>query len=457
MIASPANSPAWLLRAGMVLFVVACAVRFAMLSTTPLDKITYMVPSPTTRPVSGDEGINIGISLLLNGQFADPFGGPSGPTAHVPPAYPVEMALLFRLFGFGTTAGYVRCAVLILGFSTVIALLPWFAHRIGVGARVGLAGGAFAACVPVFASAEVSTGRDEWLAGLLLMYLTLLAFRLVRAPATGLPVFLWFGFVWGVMMYMQPSTVLVLAAQGLLVTALVKPAARAAVLTKFAVASAVFAITISPWIIRNHSVLGVWCFMRDNMGLELAMANGPGAFPSQQENMQSGYYCKVHPICAGPLHELQSMGEVNFYRLRKEQATDWIRHNPAEFTRLTVWRSMYVWTAVPSVRSLFLVRSVLSILALAGLVVLWRRGQWRVAAMLAVTMLSFVLPYSLFMYTGRYMCALGFVIFTLAGITLDFAWRQISGRFLGGRFDPESLLPDYSPASRVQVAKNLVV
>jgi hypothetical protein len=41
-------------------------------------------------------------SLATGHGYADPFGGHSGPTAWVPPLFPLILALVFKLFGVYT-------------------------------------------------------------------------------------------------------------------------------------------------------------------------------------------------------------------------------------------------------------------------------------------------------------------------------------------------------------------
>jgi hypothetical protein len=53
------------------------------------------------RPIEHVEPINLAISLVEKGDYADPFGGPTGPSAHCMPLHPLPSALLIRIFGVG--------------------------------------------------------------------------------------------------------------------------------------------------------------------------------------------------------------------------------------------------------------------------------------------------------------------------------------------------------------------
>ena len=73
--------------------------------------------SPQGKPlypdlVQGAEVSHIAISLAQYGTFSDPFfSGPTGPTAHTPPAYVFLYALVADLFGIGLTGVIVLSAL----------------------------------------------------------------------------------------------------------------------------------------------------------------------------------------------------------------------------------------------------------------------------------------------------------------------------------------------------------
>jgi hypothetical protein len=69
---------------GIVVFVVGLLVRLAL----------AVLNRQTTRP--GGKPVQIALSLITTGRYADGYGAGSGPTAHCAPLYPVLLSILIR-------------------------------------------------------------------------------------------------------------------------------------------------------------------------------------------------------------------------------------------------------------------------------------------------------------------------------------------------------------------------
>lgn len=95
----------------------------------------YLIPTPRW------ELSSIAISLMETGRFADPYMIPTGPTAHLPPAYPYLFSLIYRTFGLTTTAGYVSMSFMFLTASILFGMLPWLAKELGMSRQAGIIGG----------------------------------------------------------------------------------------------------------------------------------------------------------------------------------------------------------------------------------------------------------------------------------------------------------------------------
>ena len=90
--------------------------------------VRLVVPSGTTTPYPF-EVYNVAASLVTTGRFADPFGYPSGPTAHVGMLTPLPSALAYWLFGVGSP----RAEYLLTVWTVFLVCLSiWLCWRLAV-------------------------------------------------------------------------------------------------------------------------------------------------------------------------------------------------------------------------------------------------------------------------------------------------------------------------------------
>jgi len=399
----------------LAIFVVAFLVRLALLSRVSHEDLLY--GTLTSQGLqSGEEGIRVALSLLKEGRFSDPFLLPTGPTAHLPPSFPATTALIFWFFGTGITGALVRNLVNISGYALTFALLPATTSALGIGRRAGLFAGFVAAIYPIFRSTEVFRGRDEWLAALLLLGVTVGVYRLAKLPEMRLAAI--YGLAWGVLMYVQPSALTVFPLHLII---FFRHARRYSPLLRLqccAAAALILIAVVIPWTIRNRLALGGWIFMRDNLGLELYVSNGEGASASLQENYQSGWYCSVHPMCSpSTAVRVRELGELRFNQDALREAADWIGNNGMPFCRLSLERVLFFWADMPSNRITFLIRAALSFIAFVGLALMWREGFGLQAAILSAILFAYPLPYYVVQYSNRYVATISFAFLIPAAFT----------------------------------------
>jgi hypothetical protein len=223
------------------------------------------------------EVYNVAASLVTTGRFADPFGYPSGLTAHVGMLTPLPSALAYWLFGVGSPrAEYLLSAWTVF----LVCLSIWLCWRLAVALDTPRGGRIIAVAVaslaPLFIAIEVRFGRNyEHIPATVILIWILL--RMVQADAGALS---------------RGWLVLIGAAAGFLFI-LSEAAGLAAIVSLglfhllrvplrrwwIAPAStlAVVGLLAGSWTIRNMRELGAPIFLRDTFGLELAMANYPGA------------------------------------------------------------------------------------------------------------------------------------------------------------------------------------
>jgi hypothetical protein len=391
----------------LLVFLVALAVRVFFLT---------LIPEDALRPSTDWEMNAIAISLLTEGQFANPYVVPTGPTAHLAPIPPMLTALVFKVFGITALGGIVAWLIRLLFQSVIWGLLPWVGARTGLGWKAGLAGGLAGALWPQFLA------HGEALAAVLM---GLLAVAMVRrwsstpTPASSLLL----GAAFGVSFHVQPVFLLVLV--GYLVYELWRRSDRARWGSAALVLAGAFLVCV-PWGIRNYRAFDAVFFVRSNFGLELRMGNHEGATANIDDPHFDGYsgHPRTHREEAIRLREL---GEVEYMRESGREALEWIRSNPGEFVRLTARRIRYFWLGPLDDAVMALAFVTLVGLAALGIVgMLRRRGPGfrsgalphaQVAALL-IPLLTYPLVYYLVPWQHRYRFPIEWILFLLAGAAL---------------------------------------
>ena len=122
---------------GWCVFLLALTVRLALILATG----SYQRPERT-------EVVNIAIKLADNGEFADPYGPGSGPTAMWSPLYPLLLSAFFRLLGTGQAGEIGQEIFSSLIASVACALLPLIALAFHMGRTAGVSAGLWAALLP---------------------------------------------------------------------------------------------------------------------------------------------------------------------------------------------------------------------------------------------------------------------------------------------------------------------
>jgi hypothetical protein len=144
-------------------------------------------------------------------------------------------------------------------------------------------------------------------------------------------------------------------------------------------ASIIFFTCITPWLVRNYRTFGKFIFIRDNFGAELRLGNGNGA-----DGTLMLYLDPPHDSYA--MNQFQTMGELNYIAMRKQQALAYIKADYGRFAILSVKRFLCFWAGPPRVTdpvwlgsvkdSLFLASSVLTFWGLARALRQRRTGAW---------------------------------------------------------------------------------
>lgn len=296
------------------------------------------------------EAGRIARSLVEGYGYSSPFRGHTGPTAWLPPLYPLLVAGVFKMTGVYTPlSAWIILAVNCV-FNALAALAVW-----EIGRRMfSRANAVYAAWIwALYPAAMQYAVKWMWemsITTCLFAWSIALALRLRGVNATGVdtdegdtlnPTAGWmaFGVLWGLIGLSNSSLLIFLPAAGLWIltgTWRRKHAVRDAVL-----AGLLFVVAVAPWEVRNYAVFHRFIPFRGNLGAEAALGNGPGA---------NGFLMEYnHPEQApDQLRLYAEMGEVRYAAMRGELASRTIRADRGRFAHNVFKRFCFFWNGVPS-------------------------------------------------------------------------------------------------------------
>ena len=328
---------------------------------------------------------NIAYSLAAGKGFSNPFRQETGPTAWLTPIYPLLVAATFKLFGIFTVPSFFFLVFLNILFSTAVCI-PIF-H---VGKRIASLGVAAAAAWFWALSPSAIMVPFEWIWDTSLSALlaaTLLWATLELPNSNRLRDWCGYGLLWGFTLMTNPSLGSLLPF--LLSWAAYRARKRGASapstgsvlwLKKSALALGLAILCCVPWTIRNFVAFYRLVPLRSNFPLELYIGNN--------EN-----YDDKHPHFPGPITKEREtlryfhMSETAFMDEEGHKAMSFIVSHPRVEVILFADRFAAFWTGLPNalqnfvatdswlVRALMLCAVLSGVGALAGIVVLVRRGS----------------------------------------------------------------------------------
>jgi 4-amino-4-deoxy-L-arabinose transferase-like glycosyltransferase len=277
-------------------------------------------------------------SIAMGQGFSSPTDLPTGPSAWEPPVYPYILAAVFKLFGIYTAAS----AFVILTFNSIFAALTCLtiydiAQHV-YGAAVARAAAWTCAIFPYVIYWPTRVVWETSFTTFLLSLALLMTLQMGGKPPTRRN-WVIFGALWGLITL--TNTAIVSMLPFCLLWILFRQRRDTRQLYGAALCMLVAITVVSPWIVRNYIVFDKFIFVRDNMPLELHMAN----------NDQSGglWTRNEHPANdAAAMHEFQRSGELRFMDEKHQQFQQFLREHPGQFIRFTLERIFYFWAAPPS-------------------------------------------------------------------------------------------------------------
>jgi hypothetical protein len=352
------------LRAPARIFWVAFAVRVLYMTLAH----TYRIRVSEDHFQFGWEAGRIARALVTGYGYSDPFANAflahTGPTAWLPPLYPLLLAAIFRIFGVFTPASAWVLFTIQSAFSAATALATWEIAARTFSRRVALWSAWLWALYPAAMQYAVRWPWEMTITTALFTFALVLALRMrgidtsnaSLQPTTSnqQPTTSWllFGLLWA-LIALSNSTLLIflpVCALWILLPTLRNPGAPsmrlhrmggiAHILLGPTLAALLFLACIAPWTLRNWQTFHAFIPLRGNLGAEMYMGNGPGS-----NGLLMEYY---HPFQAPEqLRLYASLGEVRYVAQRGALARAFIAAHPAHFAADTARRIYFFWISVP--------------------------------------------------------------------------------------------------------------
>ncbi len=323
-----------------------------------------------------------------------------------PPLYPYLLAEVFKLFGVYSALS----AWVILTFNSVFSVLTCLTlYRIGervYGAAVGRAAAWTWALFPyaIYWPTRVvwETSLTAFLLSLALLFTLRMAEDLQDGGADTHPHRAWilFGFLWGLIAV--TNTAVISMMPFCLLWLLYRSSWRVQ-LTGAAMCVLAAFLVMSPWLIRNYSVFGKFIFIRDNLPLEMHMANN---------ERSAGLWTRAEHPGNDPesMRTFQELGEIRFMEEKQQEVRQFIREHPGTFLLYSLERAGYFWVGPPQLNiiggyDLRIARHIAFLIpAVFGFVGLWLtiRNRKTGAFLFACFLLIYPIPYYMVQPFPRY-------------------------------------------------------
>ena len=249
----------------------------------------------------GWEAGRIAQALVHGFGYSDPFSNAyvvhTGPTAWLPPLYPLMIAGVFKVFGVYTRASAWVILAINCVFSAATAMAVWEIGARCFNRRVALWSGWLWALYPAAMQYAVRWVWEMSITTALFAWTVVLALRMREIQGSGVRVqspdslstsaleirrasrqagyWASFGLLWGLIALSNSTLLLFLPVCGLWI--LSGTWRRPHALRDATLAASIFVACLVPWTWRNALVFHTFIPLRGNLGAELFMGNGPGS------------------------------------------------------------------------------------------------------------------------------------------------------------------------------------
>ncbi|WP_158943970.1 hypothetical protein [Granulicella sp. S190] len=320
---------------------------------------TYRIRPSEDHLQFGWEMGRVARAMVTGFGYADPFTGHSGPTAWMPPLYPLLLAGVFKIFGVYTAKSAWVILTTNSVFSAATAALVFEIaarcfQKTGRARKIALWSAWLWALYPAALQYAVHWVWDMAITAFLFTAILVLSLRmrgigeedsLSHPGLQTQTTFRWaaFGLLSGLVVLLNSTLLLFLPICGLWILAGARrtrssflPALGGAGLSCVLVLA-----VIAPWMIRNYTVFHASIPMRGNFGAELHQS-------VLEEHMGFPWgatipVCEVCPV----FQQYRQMGEPAYVKQESALAKEEIRTHKLRFVQYSLKRFYFFWVSVP--------------------------------------------------------------------------------------------------------------
>lgn len=414
-------------------------------------RVVWVIIRPS-RSFAVGEAYNVAVALATKGSFGDAYFIGQGPTAHLLPISPLIAGGVYTVFGIDTiTSSLILLIWCLAQVGVGYFLLMKVFRKIGISQLACLLGLMILSLLPVFIGQETFDFR-YWEGALAVVCgtTTLLCFIAWDSqPSIGWGRVSLAAFLAALTFFVSPA--LGLGAYVAAAIFLWRNFDGIRIVKSVGIAALMLAAFLTPWVVRNNIVMGHPIILRDNFGLEFALANYPGAIGAIDPlEARTKRIVAIHPARNAALWPIvKQEGEAAYADRLGTEANAWVRANPGQFIRLLfrhvtefyfpqAWQFSFTGSGFAAgPRAAFI-----GLISLLGILGLFYRTVWgdRRFAYVAAMVLAPAIPYALIEPVPRYM----YIVFgLLTFLAADFAIlaaaslrRSFVGRFPDARISP---------------------
>jgi hypothetical protein len=329
-------------------------------------------------------------NLAEHGTFGNPFEpAVTGPTAVVPPLYPLFLAVFIKLLKRPVIIASAATVANAVVNALIAALMP----RIAAVFFGDAASGIVAGVLWIFAMRLM----PQWDVSYTIAGLVLFCLYSAKSMGSGrgpLRSAAWAGCIGGLLTLMNPAVVTVFLPWVLFLLILRRVPAGAAVRYLAVVVLAVGLCNV-PWAVRNYRIWHAFT-LRTNFGMTLYASNNSCAESSLSKVGMNGCYQSTHPVASeSEIRLLRSLGEVEYDRLRTAAAVAWIRSHFGRYCQLTLHRIIEFWfpeVGYPAYPAYVI--WVITVLSVPGVILMAKRREPVTWFLLAVWLIYPLMYYS---------------------------------------------------------------
>ncbi len=390
----------------------------------------------------GGEYLCIARAIASGRGFSDPFGVETGPTAWMPPVYPVLLAALLKVFG--EVQPVVYCVVVLQNLALVFG--GWVVLRFS--RRTATRPGDVMAALVLYLLALCyefnlcfQFTHDHWIVTLVLSAMVVLADRMsLRAPGSAASI------GWGVFGALSALTSPVLGFVWAILT--INQFASFRKIRPFGLSVLLAVLIVAPWVARNYWMLDRFIPIKSNAFYELYQSNDMEADGLLQRKTAT-----THPFAGEneARKRYQEIGEVRFLDEFREKFLRSLRRDPLAYVT-KVGNRLLAATVLyhpynPNERDVsYWAGCLLHPLPFYGFLLLLLRGGFRRHSCQRISMIvyvSYMLPYVLVAYYERYQ----FPLLPVRVLFCYWGWQTVRAFFT----EPAGTDAELSPGVETQL------